>query len=186
MEITEGNTHWYAVKTRNESTSQAYLEKGCEQVYIPRRQVRTADNSSRTVIRPVIPRLVLIKTTEEKALILEKDTHMEASGLTPIWIYRLPGSNRIQPISPEEFRLFHLLTTDNPAEQCEIYGKTDFRIGQHVRVTAGPFAGYTGYTRRIRSNKHVVVEIEGLCAIALPFIHPSLLQPTQNNNPTII
>lgn len=172
----DAQANWYAVKTRNENLSQNYLAEYCDEIYLPRHEVRIADNSARKSTRPVIPHLLLIKTSEENALRLEKTTRAAASGQVPIWIYRLPGSDRIQPISPDEFRLFRLLTTDDPTTQCEIYGKPDFHIGQKVRVTAGPFAGFTGYTRRIRSNKHVVVEIEGLCAIALPFIHPSLLQ----------
>lgn len=168
--------HWYAIKTRNESAAQKYLEKECEEVYMPKHQVRTSDNSPSTSTKLIVPRLLLIKTGEDNALRLEKESRGEGSAVPFIWVYRLPGSDTIQPISTEEFNLFKLLTSDDPATQCEIYGKEDFHIGQHVRVTAGPFAGYTGYTRRIRNNKHVVVEIEGLCAIALPFIHPSLLQ----------
>lgn len=169
-------THWYALKTRNESATGTHLEALCDEVYMPKHRVRTADNSTATSSRLVIPRLLLIKTDAENALRLEKESHKEGSGIVPFWIYRLPGSENIQPISTEEFNLFKLLTSEDPSTQCEIYGKADFQVGQHVRVTAGPFAGYTGYTRRIRNNKHVVVEIEGLCAIALPFIHPSLLQ----------
>ena len=168
--------HWYAIKARNENAAQKYLEKECEEVYMPKHQVRKSDNSPSTSTKLIVPRLLLAKTDENNALRLEKESRAEGSEVTPIWVYRLPGSDAIQPISTEEFNLFKLLTSDDPDTQCEIYGKTDFRIGQHVRVTAGPFAGYTGYTRRIRNNKHVVVEIEGLCAIALPFIHPSLLQ----------
>jgi len=176
MESVEKPTHWYAVKTRNESSTQAWLEGKCQDIYAPRMQVRTADHSSQTSSRPVIPKLILIRTTEDNALSLEKESRTEASSVASLWVYRFPGSDRIQPISPEEFNLFRLLTTDDTAVQCEVYGKADFRVGQRVRVIAGPFAGYIGYTRRIRNNKHVVVEIEGLCAIALPFIHPSLLQ----------
>ncbi len=169
-------THWYAIKTRSEARTQAFLESVGVTVYAPRKDVRKADHSSQTSSQYIIPRVLLMQTSEEEAIRLEKESRGEAYAASPFWIYRLPGSDRIQPISTEEFNLFRLLTTDNPDMQCEVYDKSDFHIGQHVRVTAGPFAGYSGYTRRIRNNKHVVVEIEGICAIALPFIHPSLLQ----------
>ncbi len=177
MESTADQSHWYAIKTRSEASTQAYLEGVCRAVYIPKLRIRTTDNNAHTALRSVAPHLLFIKATEAEALQLEKESHCETRKTPPFWIYRHPGSDKIQPISAEEFNLFHLLTTDDPAVQCEIYCKADFHIGQHVRVTAGPFAGYSGYTRRIRNNKHVVVEIEGLCAIALPFINPSLLQP---------
>lgn len=168
--------NWYAIKTRSETNTQAFLESIGVKVYAPRTNMRKADHSSQISRHYIIPRVLLIEASEEEALRLEKESRGEERPVSPFWIYRLPGSDHIQPISAEGFNLFRLLTTDDPETQCEIYCKTDFHIGQHVRVTAGPFAGYTGYTRRIRNNKHVVVEIEGLCAIALPFIHPSLLQ----------
>ncbi len=58
-----------------------------------------------------------------------------------------------------------------------MYNKADFRPGQLVSVTDGPFRGLTGTVQRVRKNRHVVVAIQGICMIMLPFIHPDLLKP---------
>ena len=149
-------THWYAIKTRSEARTQAFLESVGVTVYAPRKDVRKADHSSQTSSQYIIPRVLLMQTSEEEAIRLEKESRGEAYAASPFWIYRLPGSDRIQPISTEEFNLFRLLTTDNPDMQCEVYDKSDFHIGQHVRVTAGPFPPHPQQQAcRCRDRRHL-------------------------------
>lgn len=49
--------------------------------------------------------------------------------------------------------------------------------GRRVRIVEGTFAGVEGVIKRIKKNKHVVVQIEGIAAVAVTFVPPSLLQP---------
>ena len=70
--------------------------------------------------------------------------------------------------------LFRLLTADD-GTRCQVFNKTTLSHGSRVRVTGGVFEGYEGYVQRIERNRHVVVKIDGICCIALPFIHPDLL-----------
>lgn len=51
------------------------------------------------------------------------------------------------------------------------------RVGKRVRIVEGAFAGVEGVIKRIKNNKHVVVQVEGLAAVAITFVPPSLLQP---------
>ena len=69
-----------------------------------------------------------------------------------------------------------------------IYSKQDDRIslleytdfiakpGKRVRVIEGDFMGAIGTIKRIKKSQCVVVEIEGLAAIAITFVPPSWLQ----------
>ncbi len=150
------------------------LARECDEVFLPKEKVELTSGITR--IRPIIPRLLFIRQTPEKALKIEERGRSADDRMVPLWIYRYEKGGEIQPITDEEIRLVKLLTS-NDTTKCEVYGKTDFKKGQHVRITGGPFAGYTGHVQRIKKNKHVIVELTGLCAIALPFIHPDLLQP---------
>lgn len=49
--------------------------------------------------------------------------------------------------------------------------------GRRVRIVEGTFAGVEGVIKRIKKNKHVVVQIEGVAAVAVAFVPSSLLQP---------
>lgn len=64
MESTADQSHWYAIKTRSEASTQAYLEGVCRAVYIPKLRIRTTDNNAHTALRSVAPHLLFIKATE--------------------------------------------------------------------------------------------------------------------------
>lgn len=48
--------------------------------------------------------------------------------------------------------------------------------GCRVRITGGKFGGVEGTIRRIHHNKHVVVQIEGLAAVAIVFVPACMLE----------
>lgn len=172
-EISREGKNWYAVKSgRPLKVAERLAERGME-TYLPIESIRRQDGT--TLRKPIIPKLLFINTTPKTAKETEEESRTETTDLPPFWIYRYQRGGDIQPITADEMRLFRLLTSDDTL-RCEIYRKDEFKIGDLLRVTGGPFAGYQGYARRIRKNKHIVVEIEGLCAIALPFIHPDLLE----------
>lgn len=169
----QAGKRWYAVRCAKPIQSVARLELRGVETYLPLHTVHLPGGGTR--VRPMIPKLFFINSEADLMRQLESESRRIDTDLTPMWVYRYRRGDDIQPISDAEFRLFRLLT--GPEEcRCEVYRKPEFKIGDRLRVKAGPFAGYEGYARRIRRNKHIVVEIEGLCAIALPFIHPDLLE----------
>lgn len=47
--------------------------------------------------------------------------------------------------------------------------------GQKVRITAGRFKDVVGIVKRIKRNRHVVVQIEGVAAVAITYIPAEFL-----------
>lgn len=172
MEKREEKENWYAVRTLRPLQAVEVLEERGVETYIA---LVPESVGERKRPRPLISRLFFLHLNSAAALEIEKKSREAGGELPPMWIYRYATGGKIQPISEKEFRLFRLLTTTD-STRCEIYRKEEYRVGDRVRVIAGPFAGYEGYARRIRRNKHIVVEIEGICAIALPYIHPDNLE----------
>lgn len=43
-------------------------------------------------------------------------------------------------------------------------------VGKRVRVMSGPFAGVVGVIKRVRRNKHVVVQIDDIAVAAIEFV----------------
>lgn len=165
---------WFAIRSRRVFEAERTLTPLCDDTYLPKEKV--PDKRTRALReRAIIPRLMFIKTEEQEALDLEEKSHDLANHIEPFRIYRNVNGDKPSPVSQREMDLMMLLTAEDE-RKCEIYHKDNIRSGDRVRVISGPFEGYEGYARRIRKNKHVVVEIEGLCAVALPFIHPALLQ----------
>ena len=165
---------WYAIKTKQDFRAETTLKPKCDEVFFPKDFVRSPAGVKR--LRAIIPHVLFIKTSPENALALEAAgrTHPELS--IPFWIYRYPQSREIQIISEEQINLLKLLTATDTT-RCEIFCKQDFSEGQRVRIIGGPFKGYEGFVQRVKKNRHVIVKIEGICLVMLPFIHPDLLQP---------
>lgn len=166
---------WYAIKCRRETATRDWLESQGAETYLPAAMVVGADGRRRH--KPLIAKLVFANVEPTEALRLEQTARQGGAPVPPIWIYRDDPASAPTPIADAEMRLFRLLTSDDPDARCEVYRKELPALGQRVRVAAGLFAGYEGIVRRIRDNRHVVVAIEGLCSVALPFIHPALLEP---------
>ncbi len=53
-------------------------------------------------------------------------------------------------------------------------GSGEFQVDGQVFPVA------EGSVVRVKKNKHVVVKIEGVCMVLLPFIHPDFLAPIDN------
>ena len=49
-------------------------------------------------------------------------------------------------------------------------------VGQHAKVTEGFFAGVEGVIKRINKNKRVVVQLEGVAAVAIAFVPSNQLE----------
>ena len=173
----EPTSQWFAIRTRQASRAEVELSLVCDEVLYPTEEVKTPDVKGR--VKAVIPNVLFIKTTMENALSLEKAGREHPERSIPFWIYRYPKDNRIQSIPESSIHLLRLLTADDKTK-CEIFTKTDFKEDQPVHITGGPFAGYTGHVVRVKKNRHVVVRIEGVCLVLLPFIHPDFLQPINN------
>jgi len=52
----------------------------------------------------------------------------------------------------------------------------DFAKGERVRIIGGMFAGAEGIFVRFKGDRRVIVNIEGLVAVATTFVHPSMIE----------
>ena len=167
-------SEWFAIKTRQDFRAAETLKSHCDEIFFPREVVKTSARRKRE--RAIIPHVLFIKTDRETALSLEQNGREHPELSVPFWIYRYPGNRRIQVVPQSSINLLRLLTADDTT-RCEIFTKQNFKENQRVKVTGGRFQGYEGYVQRVKKNKHVIIKIEGICLVMLPFIHPDLLEP---------
>ena len=64
----------------------------------------------------------------------------------------------------------------------------DFSKGERVRVIGGPFEGAEGIFVRLKGDRRVLINIQGVVAVASTYVHPSMIeklpddeQPTLDN-----
>ena len=167
-------SQWFAIRTMQDLRAEKILGLLCDEVFFPKKIVSV--NGKKTRELAIIPHVLFIKTSRENALALEMSGRKYPETSIPFWIYRYPDDDEIQVISQSAINLLRLLTADDPT-QCEIFNKSDFgKSEQRVRIIGGIYKGYEGYVKRVKKNKHVIVKIEGVSLVMLPYIHPDLLE----------
>lgn len=128
--------------------------------------------------RPAVAGLLFVKADLNQVLSLQK------SPLSPEFsIYSLPDQNNHRqpaPIPDPEMERFKIVANAfatgieyiDPVTAASILAE-----GKRVKVKDGIFKNAEGVVKRIKGSKRLIVEIKGVCAIATPYIPPSLLQP---------
>lgn len=120
-------------------------------------------------LHPVIPNLIFLKT--DRLLINELKQRF------PIRYIIDKGSGN--PITVPEKQMLHFIAVAGSYDQQIIFLNPDelkMKIGTMVRIKEGIFKGVEGTLVRVRNNKRVVVQIQGLVVVATHYIHPSLLE----------
>jgi len=59
----------------------------------------------------------------------------------------------------------------------------DFSYGDRVRVLGGIFKGAEGLFVRVKGDRRVVVNIAGVVAVATTFVHPSMIEKIEDDEP---
>ena len=168
--------HWYASKVffNKVFEIEKILQEQEVECYIPCETVLVERNGiKKKVRRPVISSLLFFRSSEKCALELQKQLNGHILLYTQkVGLKRLPSV-----ISEREMNIF-ILVTSSGEKGLEYFGddRTDFHVGEPVRVIDGPFKGAEGYIRRIKGNRRLVVTIQGICAVATSYIPQCFLQ----------
>ncbi len=59
----------------------------------------------------------------------------------------------------------------------------DFAKGERVRIIGGQFAGAEGVFVRVKGDRRVLINVEGLVAVATTFVHPSMIEKITDPKP---
>lgn len=52
----------------------------------------------------------------------------------------------------------------------------NYKVGDRIRVIAGPFRGAQGRLLRVKGHKRLVVEIEDVMAVATTYLPPRMIE----------
>ena len=93
--------------------------------------------------------------------------------------YIVKKGRRIRRLVPDSQMRSFILVAGTYEESIVYVEPAELQLikGQKVRVIGGVFEGAVGEFVRIRRDRRVVVNIEGVMAVATTFIHSSLVEP---------
>lgn len=171
---------WFPMRvtySREEKVKQ-YLDTLQIENFLPMRVglVRNRDGKPKRKLVPAVPNLIFIHSTQE--LITElKMTRRELQPLRYMTNHVADGGHSILKVPDRQMQNFMRVAAvqDNSVFFLQT---NDFlqKEGRRVRIVEGDFAGVEGVIKRIHRNKHVVVQLDNIAAVAIAYVPGSFLQ----------
>lgn len=81
-------------------------------------------------------------------------------------------------IIPEEQMRSFIAVAGTYDDQLLFLGieEVDYKVGDRVRIIAGPFRGAQGRLLRVKGHKRLVVEVESVMAVATTYMPPQMVE----------
>ena len=171
--------NWFAIRVSysRELALKAILDAEKIENFIPMRYEYVIKSGKRVRrLLPAIHNLVFVHSTRKRIDALKDE--LESS--MPIRFIMNREFCRPVVIPDAQMRSFILVA--GTYEESIVYvepAELQLIKGQKVRVIGGVFEGAVGEFVRIRRDRRVVVNIEGVMAVATTFISPSLVEPVE-------
>lgn len=178
----DSQLNWYAVRVSysRELTLKAILDKEKIENFIPMRYGYVVKNGKRArKLLPAIHNLVFIHSTRKRIDALKNS--LEPS----LPIRFIMNREHCRPVVIPDAQMRSFILVAGSYDEAILYVESSelhLEKGQKVRIIGGVFEGVIGEFIRIRHDRRVVVNIEGVMAVATTFIHPSLVEPIVENS----
>lgn len=172
---------WFALRVTysRELVFKEYLDAENIENFIPMRYEYIMKNERRVrKLVPAVHNLVFVHSTRQRI-----DEIKEKPGVN-IPIRYIMEREYHQPIVIPDSQMRSFIAVSGTHDQAIVYLEpAEFNIskGTRVRITGGIFEGVEGEFIRVRHDRRVVVNIEGVMAVATTFIHQSLVEPVIGN-----
>lgn len=175
METEKESEIWYAMRAtyRRESDAMRLLEKEKLGCFIPMQyKISVKKGKKIRVLVPVIHNLVFVHARPSEV----KRVKSQVTYLQYITDTR-SGEKIIVPDSQMQ-RFIAVAGTYNDHLMYFQPDELNLSKGTKVRVTSGDFAGQEGVFLKVKGarDRRVVVEIQGVIAVAMATIHPDLIE----------
>ena len=171
--------NWFAIRVSysRELALKAILDAEKIENFIPMRYEYVIKSGKRVRrLLPAIHNLVFVHSTRKRIDALKDE--LESS--MPIRF--IMNREFCRPVVIPDAQMCSFILVAGSHEEAILYvepAELHLAKGQKVRITGGVFEGVIGEFVRIRHDRRVVVNIEGVMAVATTFISPSLVEPVE-------
>jgi len=174
--LNDAERHWYAFKVFYNKVFEveATIRKMHIETYFPVvKSFKFSGEVRKTVVKPAISSLIFVRCASDVVLQLQQDL----SGRVMLYTHVTDGVRLPSPIDEEEMRIFKLVTSveDERLQYLDV-GSVNYKEGQKVNVLDGPYKGCSGYIKRIKGNRRLLVAVEGLALVATSYIPSEFLE----------
>jgi hypothetical protein len=174
-------TLWYPMRVtyNRELKVKANLDQLGIETFLPATNKLIERNGHRNFEQvPAIHNLLFVHSTRETLTGL-KMTDEDFSPLRYMMTRPLDPTARPEVIHIPEREMANFIRvasiTDNRVMFLD-YSDVAHKVGRRVIITDGDFAGIEGTVKRVNKNRHVVIQLEGVAAVALAYVPSSHLK----------
>ena len=175
---------WYPMRVAYDKSDRVlqihkHLDQNGIENFLPMKIVHDREDfnvESRLV--PAIPGLIFIHDTRVVITDLKRQPAFSAMRYWTDAVAPEGAEDRILIVPDRQMENFIRTVTANTDKVNYLEYNAAFfsKPGQAVRITDGEFAGCTGIIRRIKKRRCVVVEVNGICAVAITFVPSDWLE----------
>lgn len=128
--------------------------------------------------KPFVTSIIFVRAQEKDLPFVEGALKEEGSNTCKGFIYKNAMRKEYAVIPDSQMSSFRLVTAKG-SEGLGFYSDdehTHYKEGGRVRVIGGPFKGAEGYIKRIKRDRRLLVNIEGIVAVVTSYIDPQYLE----------
>lgn len=172
----EGSFRWFPMRVtyHREMKIKGLLDSLGVENFLPMHYevVETKTGGKKRVLVPAIHNLIFVRSTQEFLTNLK----MSNEGFAPMrYIMKRPVSkdDKSEIITVPDWQMNNFMRVASVQDDRVMFLDNNAyinKIGQRVKVIEGYFSGVEGVVKRINKNKRVVVQLEGLAAVAIAFV----------------
>lgn len=176
LQLPMSDMQWFPVRVTysRELVLKTYLDEKQIENFIPMHYEYVVKHGQRVrKLVPAIHNLVFIHATRECV----DEVKQKLSDTVPVRYIMNPETRR--PIVVPDKQMHSFLLVAGNYDKAIVYlmpEELHLLKGAKVRITGGVFEGAIGEFVRIRHDRRVVVNVEGVMAVATAFVHPSLVE----------
>lgn len=166
---------WFAMRAtyRREMEAKKLLEAESLDTFIPMHYAPVKGNNKKRELVPVIHNLIFVYARPSHIQSLKKSI--------PFLQYMIDGRSGQKIIVPEVQMKRFIAVSGSYHEQLLYFTPEEVNLsrGTKVRICGGEFEGQEGIFVKVKGarDKRVVVQIQGVIAVAMATIHPDLIEP---------
>lgn len=173
--------HWFPMRVtyHRELKIKSLLDNLGVENFLPMHYefVETKTEGKKRLLLPAIHNLIFVRSTQEFLTDL-KMKHEEFAPMRYMIKKSLSNDKKSEILLVPDWQMNNFIRVASIQDDRVMFLDSNAyvnKIGQRVKVIDGYFSGVEGVIKRINKNKRVVVQLEGLAAVAIAFVPASQL-----------
>ena len=180
MDVEVQKLNWYPMRVAysQELKVKESLDKEGIENFLPMTcQLVDIDGERHRALVPAIHNLIFVHSTQKQ--ITQLKMYNKAFAALRYIVKTSLGSSKPEILTVRDCEMENFIRVASVKDDSVMFldwTRVADKVSKKVMVMDGPFAGVCGVIMRVCRNKHVVVQLQGVAAVAITFVPPAFLK----------